>query len=122
MAGKNTKKGKKNGAARNNKKNAAGQKHKTYSGVIKNSATKKVTGRVYLREDDHNTGIKYGTILILAALAAMAATFSSIGNATIDYYGLNGISASGIWIMFAAAAGIAGFVLAIMDKESKGKY
>ncbi len=121
MAGKDTKKITNKGVKKNGR-NAAGQKPKTYSGVVKSPSTRKVTGRVFLREDEHNTGIRYGTIVILAALAAMAATFSSIGNATIDYYGLNGISASGIWIMFAAVAGIAGFILAIMDKESKGKY
>ena len=95
---------------------------KSYSGIITDPYDRKITGRVYLKDDENYNGLKYGTVVILAALAAMAATFSSFGNATIDYFGLTGISASGIWIMFAAAAGVAGFFFAIMDKGSKGKY
>ena len=74
---------------------------------------------MFLKEDGHNNGIKYGTILVLAVLAGMAATFSSFGNATIDYFGLIGISASGIWIALAAIAGFVGFVFAYLDWSSK---
>lgn len=112
--------GKKNGNGRNSSNNH--QKPKTYSGVVKDIQGKKVTAKVFMKEDNHDNSIKYGTILIIAVLAGLAATFSSVGNAIVDFFSFNGMSASGIWIMLAAIAGTAGFVLAILDKKTKGKY
>jgi hypothetical protein len=116
MAEKNSK-NKGNGRNRN-----SSQKPKTYSGVVKDPQSKKINGRVYLKEDNQDNSIKYGTILVIAVLAGLAATFSSVGNAIVDFFSFNGMSASGIWIMLAAIAGTAGFVLAILDKKTKGKY
>ena len=98
------------------------QKPKTYSGVIKNQNTKRTVGRIYMKEDYNSNSIKYGTIILVAVLAALAATFSSVGNAMVDQFNYSGISAAHIWWSLVAIAGIVGFLLYIVDWFTKGKF
>lgn len=98
------------------------QRPKTYTGVIEHPQTREISGRVYFRENDSSSSLKYGTILLIAALAALAATLSPVGNALADGLGLSGIEASGVWIILIAIAGTAGFIMAIIDWSTRGSF
>jgi hypothetical protein len=114
MSGKN---GNRNGIKRKN-----GQKPKTYSGVVKNPQTKRVTGRVYLKQDNDVDSIKYGTIILIAVLAGIAALVSPLGSAITNQFNYTGTAAADVWWSIIGIAGTVGFVLTIMDKKTKGKY
>ena len=82
---------KKNG--KTNSKSSSNKKPKTYSGVVKSPQTKKVTGKVYIKEDSEDNGIKYGTILLIAVLAGIAALITPLGTALTDQFNYAGQSA-----------------------------
>ncbi len=71
--------------------------------------------------ENNSNGIKFGTILVIAVLAGLAAILSSLGNATIDQLNFTGQSAADVWWTLVAIAGIVGFVLALTDWFTKGK-
>ncbi len=101
---------------------SSSQKTKTYSGVMKHPGTKKTIGRIYMKEDHDNNSLKYGTIVLVGVLAALAATFSSVGNAVIDQFDYSGPSAADLWWFLVAIAGLVGFILYIVDWLTKGKF
>ena len=107
--------------SKSNPKRNSNQKPKTYSGVVKHPGTGRITGRVYFKEDESLNSLKYGTIILIAVMAALAATLSPIGNAIVDGLGFSGMSAADIWWALVAIAAIVGFILALADWSSRWK-
>ncbi|MHB1708707.1 MAG: hypothetical protein ACYCT2_04445 [Thermoplasmataceae archaeon] len=72
--------------------------------------------------ENNNNGIKFGTILVIAVLAGLAAILSSLGNATIDQLNFTGQPAADVWWTIMGIAAIIGSFLAIADLLTRGKY
>ena len=70
------------------KKNSNNGK-KSYSGIITDPYDRKITGRVYLKDDENYNVPKYGTLILIAVLAALAATLSPMGNALVSQFGFS---------------------------------
>ena len=68
------------------------------------------------------SGMRLGTILLIAGLAGMAAMLSPLGNAIIDQFDYARLAAARLWRLIVLGAMIAGFVLALADWHSRGKY
>ena len=108
-------------ATKKNASNGNGNGKKMYKGIVTDPFDRKITGNVYL-EDDNYTGAKYGTIIIIGVLAALAAIISPLGNAIISQWGLTGQYVADVWWAIVGTAAFAGGAFAAIDKMSEGKY
>ena len=72
--------------------------------------------------EDNNNGIKYGTIIVIAVLAGLAALVSPLGIAVTDQFNYTGQSAADVWWILASIAVILGTFLGFADWYSRGKY
>ncbi len=70
----------------------------------------------------NNNGIKYGTILMIAVLAGLAAFLSPLGTAITSQFNYSGQSAADVWWIIAAIAVTLGGILAFADWYTRGKY
>ena len=111
MAGKGKKNG--NGTSKSN-----GQKARTYSGVIKSPDKKRVTGRVFMRENSDQSNQNYYILLVIVTvLVGIVAMLVPTGSGIIDYFGLFGRSAAIIWFGIACLIFAAAIISTGLDKK-----
>lgn len=114
MAEKNSK-NKGNGRNRN-----SSQKPKTYSGVVKDPQSKKINGRVYLKEDPNNNDQStYVLLIIVTILVGTVAMIVPAGSGIIDYFSMSSHSAADVWFGIAALIFMAAAISATLDKKLK---
>ena len=76
----------------------------------------------FTKMSGNNNGIKYGTIIMIAVLAGMAALISPLGSAITDQLNLMGQSAARVWWYLAVIAVVVSGSFWFLDWNSRGKY
>jgi hypothetical protein len=102
----------------NSKSSSSNKKSKTYSGVVKSPQTKKVTGKVYIKEEPNSGNQNYYMLLIVVTiLVGIVAMLVPAGNGIIDYFSLFGRPAAVIWFAIAGLIFTAAVISAGVDKK-----
>ena len=121
MTGKKMKKGINKRVKKNNKK-PAGQKPKTYSGIIKSPATKKVTGRVFMKENQHEQE-GYGWLFIfVTAILGIASALVPFGSGFVDFTIFNEYAVGEIWLKIGAGVIVLTIAGLFLEDFVKRKY